>query len=85
MQFPFENQKGFKKFVAQIIDTFEDKVKVDCLRPKPTKLFPGFVYTYPHIRDNEGIVEKCNVLYKIDKPTACQRALKFNVHANDLL
>lgn len=85
-QFAFENGKGYKKYVAQIIDITSDKFKLDCLRPKSTQKFSGLVYSYPAVRDNEGCVQKCDIISKIEKPSIFQkRSFKFNVNAKDLL
>jgi hypothetical protein len=88
-QFPLDNGKpGSLKFVAQICEqlTIHNKTnfRLDCLRAKNTKKDPGFIFTFPAVRDNQGIVPVEDIIKKLNPPVPSQRALKFDILLRDI-
>jgi hypothetical protein len=77
-------KKREQKFIGQIVGLKEDNIyEITFLRPKKTKHFAGFVYTYPLVPDLCDCTHD-QVLYKLVPPEDYQRCLKFNTHCDKL-
>lgn len=79
VEYPLEGKLGSRQYVGKIVEEKKKEHRIDCLRLKETKLFNGFVYTYPKEQDNRSWVGSGQIKKKLNAPTPYQRALKFDL------
>lgn len=82
IQFPLQNTKdGSKSFIGKVLEKKNDEYRFDCLRKKISTEFPGYVYSYPQVRDDETWFSRAQISYLVSDPEPYGRGLlKFTVN-----
>lgn len=92
VRYKMEETKGERRWIGRILRVNENETfLVSFLRSRNTRQHSGFIYSYPDLYDQKGIliediatVCKTQILYSLPPPTKFQRAFKFNVHKDNL-
>lgn len=84
VQFPLDDQKGFRRFIGQILDISESGYLMDCVRPKITANKSGYIDTFPNVRDNKTRCQSTDIITKLNPPTLWQCSLNFETHCDNL-
>jgi len=74
VQFKLEGQKGSRRYIGRILEIHstvsedgsnETKYLMDFVRPERTRDDCGFIYCFPHVRDNKTECEPSQIVRKV--------------------